>query len=108
MSVDEFLNEKDTEYAHIEIGPGKYQRIGSLTGDDLIEFTEANDGPAKKTANARLILASMVDDAGNRTGDPKMIARLQGKSLKTINKLVDAIMKLNGMDKKADDAAKKD
>lgn len=108
QSVDEMLAEPDVEY---ELVPGwnGMIRIGSLTAGDMIEWTEANEGEAKRTAGLRLIVKSLVDSNGKRIGTDKHISMLRGKSHKTTEALVKAILKLNGFNVREDKAdTKKD
>ena len=97
-SMDEFLNEKQEAFARIEgFTPGKFIRIGSLTAGDLIEWTEANEGEAKRTAGLRLITKSIVDSNGNRIGTVRDIPKLREKSHAITERIVRGILKLNGM-----------
>lgn len=109
LSMDELLGENDIEYAEVPgFKPGTAVRIGSLTAGDMIEWSEANEGEAKKTAGLRLIVKSLVDGNGNRIGSLTDIPKLRTKSHKVTEALVKAILKHNGMQVKQDDAAKKD
>jgi hypothetical protein len=109
LSMEEFLSEPDVEYATIPgLKPGTVLRIGSLSAGDLIEWSEANEGDAKRTAGLRLIVKSMVDKDGVRIGTDKHIVALRNKSHKLTERLVKEILSLNGMTVAADAAAKKD
>lgn len=109
-SMEEISASDDVEYATIEgFKPGKPFRIGSLTAGDLIEWSEANEGEAKRTAGLRLITKSLVNSKGERyAADLKNIAVFRTKSHKVTERIVKEILKLNGMTVKQDDAAKKD
>ena len=102
----------DVQFAEIPVPEWKTKdgkeslRIGSLTGEDMIEWTEANEGPAKKTAGIRLIIRSLVDDQGNRIGQDTMIQPLLKRNSAVLNRIVRAVLKLNGMDKAANELAK--
>lgn len=100
------------EYAVIDgFKAGEKIRIGSVTAGDIIEWSEANDGEAKKTAGLRLITKSLVGpEPGNvRFADnAKNIAKFRAMRHNVTERIVKAILELNGMSVKADAAAKKD
>jgi hypothetical protein len=100
----------DVEYATIEgFEAGKKFRIGSLTAGDLIEWSEANEGEAKRTAGLRLITKSLVNSKNERyADDSKNIQIFRRKSHKVTERIVKEILKLNGMTVKAEADAKKD
>jgi len=116
-SIDEMLETgvNEVEYAEVEgLKPGgKKARIGSVNAGDMIEWSEGNDrgGEEKKTAGLRLIAKSLVDDKGVRYAMADLAATI--RKLRTVRhkeceRIVRAILKLNGMSLKADDASKKD
>jgi hypothetical protein len=107
-SMEEILDSDDIEYATIEgFKPGVPFRIGSLSAGDLIEWAEANEGEAKRTAGLRLICKSLVDDKGKRfAADPKNIAAFRAKSHKVTERIVKEILYLNGMVVKDGEKAK--
>lgn len=107
-SMDEVATSDDVEYATVEgFKAGQTLRIMSLTAGDLIEWSEANEGEAKRTAGLRLITKSLVSSAGARYAeDPKNIAIFRKKSHKVTERIVREILKLNGMTVKQDEAAK--
>lgn len=101
----------DVEYAYVDgFKPGHKFRIGSVTAGDMIEWSEANEGEAKKTAGLRLITKSVVDDKGNRIlDDDKNIPKLRAMRHKDTERIVKAILVLNGMNVKSPETeAKKD
>jgi len=106
-TMDEMLAAPDVEYAVIEGWNGQI-RIGSLTAGDMIEWSEANEGEAKRTAGLRLIVKSIVNSQGTRIGTEKHIATLRTKSHKVTEKIVREILKLNGMNVKVGEEPKKD
>ena len=107
LSVDDILSADDTEYKLVPgFKDGESFRIKSITAGDMIEFVESNEGEAKRTAGLRLIVKSLVDGDGKRIMDDTHIALLRKKSQKVTNRLVDEILKLNGLDVKKDAAAK--
>ena len=105
-SVDDMLAAPDVEYAEVE-GWNGLIRIGSLTAGDMIEWSEANEGEAKRTAGLRLIVKSLVNSEGKRIGTDKHIPLLRAKSHKVTESVVKAILKLNGFVVK-DETTKKD
>lgn len=108
LSVDEMLAAEDVEFATIQTWNGKYTRIGSLTAEDLIEWSEANDTPAKKNAGLRLFVKSLVDKDGKRIGTPAHILAFAKKNNAQIEKVIEAILKLNHMKVKGQQAVKND
>lgn len=106
-TMDEMLSASDVEYAVIEGWNGSI-RIGSLTAGDMIEWSEANEGEAKRTAGLRLIVKSIVNSQGQRIGQDKHIGVLRTKSHKVTERIVREILKLNGMNVKAGEEPKKD
>ncbi len=96
------------EYALIDgYKPGEKVRIGSVTAGDIIEWSEANEGDAKRTAGLRLITKSLVGP-NRRTAGMPMTRRTSRSSVMRhqTERIVKEILKLNGMNVKADDAAK--
>lgn len=102
----------EVEYATIQgFTEGKQIRIGSVTAGDIIEWSEANEGEAKRTAGLRLITKSLVGPAPQNlryANDPKNIAKLRGMRHKETERIVKEILRLNGMNVKEEAAAKKD
>lgn len=117
-SMAELTAPDTVEYATIPgYKPGEELRIGSLTAGDMIEWSEANGTEAKRTAGLRLITKSLVGpepDNIRYADDPKNIAVFRTKRHRVTNNIVDAILKLNGLNVKkdgtsvAEDEAKKD
>lgn len=111
-SMDEILSSgaSDVEYALVDgFKPGKKVRIGSVTAGDMIEWSEANEGEAKKTAGLRLITKSLVDANGTRFADDvKNIPKFRAMRHKETERIVKEILKLNGMNVKKQDEEKKD
>jgi len=100
------------EYAIIDgFRPNEKVRIGSVTAGDIIEWSEANEGEAKKTAGLRLITKSLVGpepDNKRYADDPKNIARFRTMRHKETERIVKEILRLNGMNVKAEAETKKD
>lgn len=113
----------DIEYHEIEAFNGVFL-IGSLMTDDFLEWQDANDGPAKRTAGLRLIQKSVCgraeacprcDDVEGvekhtglhpRVGTEKDLAILKSKSVASTEKIVKQIVKLNGLSVKGESDAK--
>jgi len=110
-SVDDMVADgaSEVEYAVIDgFKEGKKIRIGSVNAGDMIEWSEANEGEAKRTAGLRLVLKSLVDKTGKRIGVPTDLPKLRTMRHNITERIVKEILKLNGMNVKQDDAAKKD
>ena len=111
-SMEEILasGASDAEYAEVDgFKPGERVRIGSVTAGDMIVWSEANEGEAKKTAGLRLICKSLVNADGVRyADDDKNIAKFRVMRHKETERIVKEILKLNGMNVKAEEKAKND
>jgi hypothetical protein len=113
-SMDEILasGSSDVEYSVINgFKAGEKVRIGSLTAGDLIEWSEANEGEAKRTAGLRLITKSLVGpEPENKryADDVKNIPKFRVMRHKETERIVKEILKLNGMTVAAEAEVKKD
>lgn len=113
-SMDEILASgvSEVEYALIDgFKPGEKVRIGSVTAGDIIEWSEANEGEAKRTAGLRLITKSLVGpEPGNirYADDVKNIPKFRAMRHKETERIVREILNLNGMTVKGEADAKKD
>lgn len=119
-SMEEILasGASDVEYAIVDgFKPGEKVRIGSVTAGDMIEWSEANEGEAKRTAGLRLITKSLVGPEKPTNGQPpnhryaddvKNIPKFRAMRHKETERIVREILKLNGMNVKQQDDAKKD
>jgi hypothetical protein len=99
--------------------PGQMVWIGSLTAGDIIEWTEAGeDKEAKRTAGLRLMSKSLVS-VEPETGKPgpssvryanndASLAVFRSKNQADCQRIIGAILELNGLNAKADASAKKD
>jgi hypothetical protein len=95
--------------------PGQVFVLGSVTAGDMIEWSEANED-AKRTAGLRLIVKSVVDGEpgvdegarGVRIMDDTHLTLLRKLPHKSTEGVVRAILKLNGIQAKADKDAKND
>jgi hypothetical protein len=111
-SIDDIVasGASEVEYALVDgFKPGEKARIGSVTAGDMIEWSEANEGEAKKNAGLRLICKSLVDENGLRFADtPGTLAKLKTMRHKETERIVREILKLNGMTVKEDKKEKND
>lgn len=117
-SMDEILasGASDVEYAIVDgFKPGEKVRIGSVTAGDMIEWSEANEGEAKRTAGLRLLTKSLVGPEKPTNGQPpnhryaddvKNIPRFRAMRHKETERIVREVLKLNGMNVKQDAATK--
>lgn len=109
-SMEDLDSGKDVEYTTIDgYKPGEKFRIGSVTAGDMIEWSEANEGEAKRTAGLRLITKSLVGpEPENKryADDPKNIAKFREFRHRETERIVREIVKFNGMKVKDDDAKK--
>lgn len=98
LTADDIFEVKDTRFIEIDVPEWNgVLRVAALSAGEMIDFVESNEGPARRTAGIRLIIASLVDEAGNRVGDPKMIEKFRKKDTRVMNRVVDELMKLNDM-----------
>ena len=93
--------------------PGQLLEIGSLSGEDILEWSEAEDPDAKRHAGARLICKSLVssekDGRVRYASDVKKnVPIFLRKPHKATERIVRAILELNGLTPKQDAAVKKD
>lgn len=109
-SMEDIMSADSIEYATIEgFTKTTTVRIGSLSAGDLLDWVEANDGDAKRTAGLRLICKSLVNGKNERfASDPKNIAIFRTKSHKVILRIIQEIQKLNGLTAKGNEAVKND
>jgi len=111
-SMEDIFSSDTIEYAVIPgFKAGQKLRIGSLSAGDMIEWSEANEGEAKRTAGLRLICKSLVGPAPENkryANDPKNIAVFREKSHRATEEIVRHIIKLNGLRVGQDAAAKND
>jgi hypothetical protein len=95
LSMDEIETSDDIEYATVPgFKAGEVFRIRSLDAGSLIEWSESNEGEAKRTAGLRLIVKSLVNGEGARIANDTHIAVLRKKSHKVTERIVKAILEL--------------
>lgn len=113
-SVDEMLasGPTDVEYDVIDgFKDGEKIRIGSVSAGDIIEWQDMLDGPAKRNAGLKLICKSLVGPAPANVrfaDNDKFIAKFKEIRHRDTERILKAIVKLNGMNVKDEAAAKKD
>jgi len=112
VSLEELSND------HVEIvkvpmnDKGGVLYIGSISADDLIEWTaerDTSDAEGKKSASARLIMRSLVkgEKDATRIGTPDMVPQIRKMKSANSERLLRAIFKLNVIgDLRAENAAK--
>src|SRR4051794_1110367 len=109
LSADEILNAQDTRYDTVKVPEwGGSVRIRTMAGDESLNFTESNTGPARKTAGIRLVALCAVDAEGNRLFTEKQLEALKRKSSVALSRVADAALRLNEMVPAAMAAAKND
>jgi len=107
LSIDEMLGADDVEYRTIPTWKVKdaktgqmiqgYVRIGSLTAEEVAEWRDTTDGPAKKTMGTRLFVNSLVDKDGKRIGRQDHYISFRKKSNAIQEKVLAEIVDLNGL-----------
>lgn len=100
-SMDEIFGTNDVEYNVIDAW-GKKVRVVSMSAEDFIEWNEASTDAAKKTSGIRLFLKCIVNAKGERIGTLKHMEQLKKKSVREIIKVVQVILKVNGLEVKPD------
>lgn len=107
-TLDDIMSVDGTDYVTVRGWGGRPVKFGSLTAGQMITFLENNDNPANKRRNGlMLITMSLCKKDGTRIVNPDVkedvdasIEKLKHKDSKTNGELVDAILELNGMNKK--------
>jgi hypothetical protein len=107
LNIEEIASADDTQYAVIDVPEWKGKiRIGTLPAGTLLDWVEANTGPAKRTAGIRLVVESLVDANGKRIGEPKHIEIFKRKDSRVMNRIANEVLKLNGLAGGAADSKK--
>lgn len=111
-SMEDILGASEVEYRTINgFKEGEQVQIGSVSAGDMIEWSEASEGPAKKTAGLRLLCKSLVGPASDYkryADDPKNIDKFRALPHKVVQRIVEEILDLNGLNVKKDKEAKND
>lgn len=108
LSIEDVVAADDVKYLELDVPEwGGTVKLGSLSAGDLIEWHEANEGPAKRNAGLRLLVKSFIGPDGKRLADPnKHIETFRNKDNKVLERLLREIVKLNGLTIKGQDDAK--
>lgn len=112
-SMDDILNSggTDVEYDFVDgFRPGEKFRIGSVSAGDIMAWSES-EKEEKRTAGLRLITKSLVGpEPENRryADDPRYVEVFKKVRHKETERVVKAILKLNGMNVKGIEEAKND
>lgn len=111
-SMEDILGASEVEYRIINgFREGEKVQIGSVSAGDMIEWSEASEGEAKRTAGLRLLCKSLVGPAPEYkryADDPKNITKFRALPHKTVQRIVEEILDLNGLRVKQDEKAKND
>src|SRR5262245_14597172 len=100
LSLDQMLAGSDTEYELVDVPEwGGKVRIGSLTAEQMVRWTEAKTETPLDRRNAGLLLlvSSIVDADGNRIANASHVNAFRGRSAKVLNRIIDRILKMNGL-----------
>lgn len=97
LSIEDMLASPNTEFREVEAWGGTV-RLGTLTAEEMIEFVEANaDDKQRRVAGIRMIVRSLVNAEGERIGNDAHVPSFLKKDAATTNRLVEAVMEMNGM-----------
>lgn len=110
LTAEEILSSVDAQYCEIDCPEwGGAVRLRSLSAEEALHFAETAKKDEKNGA-AMLVVMSAVDDQGKQLFTFENITAIRRKSMRVINRLQTAALKLNGLDdvSKAQDAAKND
>lgn len=103
LDLNDILELDAVEYKLVPgFKPNTSFRLRSLLASDFMEWQEANEGEAKRTAGLRLIIRSVVDKDGKILMDDSHIAVLRRKTVKITEGLVREIVKFNGLSVKGE------
>lgn len=120
-SLEDIRDASNIEYRELSgFKPGQKIWIGSLTAGDMLEWSEASedDKEAKRIAGIRLVSKSLISveaETGKPgptsvryANTPESTEILKTKNQRDMQNIVQAILDLNGLTPKKDEAAKKD
>lgn len=99
LSIDQIEQVEDTVFVTIPVPEWKGSvRIGSLSGEQILEWVEKNgEAVAGKTAGIRLLALSLVDADGKRIGTVDTATKLGAKNAGVLTRLVNQARDLNGL-----------
>lgn len=111
LSFAAFLGADGVDYETVEVRGGTV-RVGSLSAEEFTKWTIYRDvvldGKDLPRAQAMLICESLVDDKGKRIGDQSQLEALMKMNMRSTERLLKAIFRLNGVGAQAEAEAKKD
>lgn len=109
LSIDDIDSADDIKIISREVPEwGGHLLLGSLPSSEMIDWVEASEGPAKRTAGLRLLVKSLVNEKGERIGTDRHLQIFKKKSAVVCNQILDDIIALNGLNKKAQAEIKND
>lgn len=104
FGLDDIIDANVINYDTVKAYGGKV-RIGSLNSDDMLEWIEQNeDKDKRKRAGLRLLVRSLVDKDGNRVPENRIeeaVNKFGKKDAKENGKVIEAALRLNGLDRAA-------
>lgn len=107
LSFEELAEEGNVVTDTVPFGKGEL-KLASLNSEDMIEWHQDNlDEEKKKLSGFRLLIKSIVDEAGNRIPKERhdeFLAMFRGKDANVIRRAVSKALELNGMRLKTDPA----
>jgi hypothetical protein len=108
LTAEQILAAEDIKYVEVEVPEwGGMVRLKTLSGEEAAEFLSDEFQKDKKNASVRVLIMSAVKEDGTLMFTVDEIVKLRKKSLRAINRLQDAALKLNGL-KEEDKEVKKD
>jgi hypothetical protein len=110
LSFADAMKADDTHYLEMDIPEwGGTYKFGSVSASEMMRWVEANQGEAKKTASFRLIAQSWIEPDGKRLEEPdKAIDSFRGRDNLVIERILEELIKLNGLKIKGREEAKND
>lgn len=114
LSAAEILNTDDRFYTDLSVPEWKTKdgkpgmvRLQSLTAEEVSEYVESIEGPAKRNALVLVVMRAVVDGNGRPVfNDPGQLGMLKRRSMKAFMRIQEVVLQMNGLDKKAQEVAK--
>lgn len=107
LTFAEVADAKGIRYDEVptpELGEGTAIRIGSLTAGDVVEWAKINrEEEEGRQAGLHLFIRAWVNDQGDRIGRLEHIDMLKTKDARAIGRVINVIMKMNGLGRWSDD-----
>ena len=100
LTADEILRADDLKVIDVVVPEwgNKKVRLKTMTAGEAIEFTKTLEGEGQLSANVRAVIATALDERGQKLFNESHTAALTAKSTKAVNRLAIAIRDLNGLD----------